>query len=669
MNKKRVHYAFVIALPLLFSCGGGSSSDSTANSSQPNSNPPNSAQPGNGGSTSKSAEIIIDGQQVNVNQAAELVLFAPENNIADIVWSQLSGEPIALVTTNHKVLSVIPTKGGNYQFQVTFNENGQAKTLTAAIDVSSDNGALSVPMGQAVLAQNKVSLRVFGTQNDNNDLINGDLTNADLTSANLTNINWRQTQGSSIRLTNTTDDVLIFNAPSVSQDTLFSFEVNATVNNRQANETVSILVEKAEDINNSAYFDQRVARVFPYNAQSPYANQLARCVYSNTLTSSCTLEQLPLLAQQTLAQQTIVPSVDDVMDRVLVSHQWMGDNFKAFLEQLDPHDDFKQLLRATTAVVIAYDVRPSFYWAATGAIYLDPENFWLTPRERDTINEAPDFRSGLGDDLQFAIPWRYVKDNDYAFDFYAKDERVERPLSSLTYPLGYLLYHELAHANDFFPQQNWSSLNSQDRVLDAALDNAARSELLTAFSPLESQVMKDLAQVRYSTGSATDIQKAYLPQDIQTLFEPDKAVHFYGFSTEREDFAMLFEELMMQHRYGVQRDVAITNNPNNVNDSRNDYIVEWGQRGRLSQPQIVDRVVYTTNFVYPELDVQAAIAGLPATIPFVTGKSWRDNLALSSNSNDRARAKSNAESRTNTDIDIHANRQQYHYYVKPLPKR
>ncbi|REL29386.1 hypothetical protein [Thalassotalea euphylliae] len=633
MNKKLINCAFIIALPMLYGCGGGSSGDSTT---QPS--------PNNSGSAAKIAEIVIDGNNVSTNQAAELILYAPDTNISNITWSQTSGQAIDLVTTNHKVLSVVPTESGNYEFQVSFNENGQAKTLNAAIDVSADNATLSIPTGQAVLAQNKVSVRVFSGQNE---------------AATLSNVNWRQTQGPSISLSSTSDNVLIFKAPAVSQDTLFSFEASANVNNRQSSETVTILVEQAESISNAAYFDDRVARVFPYNPNSPYANQLANCVYSNALNSSCTLDRLPLLAQQTLT-----PSVDDVMNRVVVSHQWMGDNFKAFLEQLDPHNDFKQLLRATTAVVIAYDVRPSFYWAATGAIYLDAENFWLTPRQRDTINEAPDFRSGLGDDLQFAIPWRYVKDNDYAFEFYAKDERVERPLSALTYPLGYLLYHELAHANDFFPQTNWSSLNSQARVLDAALDNAARSELLTAFSPLESQVMKDLAQVRYNTGNATDIQKAYLPQDVRTLFEPDKAVHFYGFSTEREDFAMLFEELMMQHRYGVQRDVAVTNNPNNVNDNRNDYIVEWGQRGRLSQPQIVDRAAYTTNFVYPEFDAQAAIAELPAAIPFVAGASWRDNLSLSPNTNGRARAKN-----ANGDNSANSNHRQYHYYSKPLPKR
>ena len=634
MKKTLIGSALILAL---MGCGGGSSS------SEPTPNP-NSSGPG-----AQDASVLVDNasasKTVSSGQAVELILYAPDSTISNVQWSQLSGASVDILGTTHKLVSVLPTQSGNYQFQVNFNENGVSKSLTTGFDVNAEQSLVTVPSGQSVRAQNKVSLRAFGGERNNN----------------LSEFSWQQTSGPTVAITNRNDPVLIFDAPLVNNDTLLTFEVTATTNGQSVTENVSVLVEQAASIAEAAYFDDRVANVFPYNSNSQYADQLVSCVYSNTLTSSCTLQRLPLIAQQTLT-----PTVDDIMDRVVVSHQWMGDNFKAFLTQLDPHDDFKQLLRATTAVVIAYDVRPSFYWAATGAIYLDPENFWLTPRERDTINEAPDFRSNLGDDLQFAIPWRYVKDNEYAFEFYDRAARANRPLSALTYPLGYLLYHELAHANDFFPQTNWASLDRGDRVLDAALENATRSDLLTAFSPLNSQVMRDLAQVRYRTGEANDTQKAYLPQDVQALFAPDKAVHFYSYSTEREDFAMLFEELMMQHRYGVLRDVAITNNPDHVNSPSNDYIVQWGQRGRLAQPQITDRIAFTSDYIYPEFDAQSAIEQLPTTLPFVAGESWRDNLSLSPDAVGRLNQgvqRSKAHRAEGKQPPA-----QYHYYTKPLPQ-
>ena len=113
-----------------------------------------------------------------------------------------------------------------------------------------------------------------------------------------------------------------------------------------------------------------------------------------------------------------LPTVDDIMKKVIVSHDWMGSQFEKFLQDYDEFDDFKNLLRAVTAVVISYDIRPSFYNPTTGAIYLDPDDLWETPAQRDTINSAPDYRSGFGSELQFEMPWRYVKDNDYAYFYY-----------------------------------------------------------------------------------------------------------------------------------------------------------------------------------------------------------------------------------------------------------
>jgi hypothetical protein len=116
----------------------------------------------------------------------------------------------------------------------------------------------------------------------------------------------------------------------------------------------------------------------PASADSPYANQLRDCVFSNTRSESCTLGTLPLLGMDTRN-----PTIDDVMDRVLVSHEWMGTRFRDLLEALP--DDMLLLMRGVTAVVISSDVRPSFYWTRTGAIYLDPDYIWLTPEERADI--------------------------------------------------------------------------------------------------------------------------------------------------------------------------------------------------------------------------------------------------------------------------------------------
>ena len=126
-----------------------------------------------------------------------------------------------------------------------------------------------------------------------------------------------------------------------------------------------------------------------------------------------------------------------------------------------------------------------------------------------------------------------------------------------------MLYHELAHANDFFPSEQWSNHALSQRVLDAALKESPQSDLLSIAYPLDSQVLRDIAQVRYGGKAPSASQKALQPSDITQHFEPEGAVYLYGYYTTREDYAMLFDELMMQARFGVSRDIAITNKPVN----------------------------------------------------------------------------------------------------------
>ena len=67
---------------------------------------------------------------------------------------------------------------------------------------------------------------------------------------------------------------------------------------------------------------------------------------------------------------------DAIMQRLVVSHDWMGQRFKEVLDILPA--EILQLMSGVTAVVIDDDIRPSYYTNWTGAIYLDPANLWLT---------------------------------------------------------------------------------------------------------------------------------------------------------------------------------------------------------------------------------------------------------------------------------------------------
>src|SRR5262249_29413693 len=156
----------------------------------------------------------------------------------------------------------------------------------------------------------------------------------------------------------------------------------------------------------------------------------------------CALSVLPFLAQETGGSE---PSVAQIMDRVVVSHDWMGAAFEQFINRSDM-TDVRRLLNGVTAIVIGAHVRPSFYYSLTGAIYLDADNFWRSPEERDAIDEAPDFRSDFDRDLGYSGVWRYVLNGNNIFQFFSPTSRINRTDDYLVFESAWLLYHELGHA-------------------------------------------------------------------------------------------------------------------------------------------------------------------------------------------------------------------------------
>ena len=596
--------------------------------------------------------VVSDVEKINtvnketmVNQSVNFSLYFPNKVITDIKWTQTSGPVTVFLANTSKVIAFTPSIAGEYQFEVSFNNNGESQQLNHFLTVLDEVSVINARLDHAVLEQNNVSLRAE---------IADDIA--------IDSISWEQLSEEKVTFIENGLSVN-FEAPSVDKDTLLTFEVKGTANGILVSDTVTILVEDSDLIKNNAYFKDRKASTFPYDNTGPYAQDIVNCVYSNQLTSSCPLQKLPLIAHQSLT-----PTVEDIMSRVVVSHQWMGDRFRDFLLHNDNNNDFKNLLRATTAIVISYDVRPSFYWAATGAIYLDPKNFWLSPDERDTINESADYRASFGRELQFTMPWRYIKDNDYATDYPSETIRITRNESDGLYRLASLLYHELAHANDFFPKTEWFIHDQSSRVLDAALSTNFESDNLAIAYPLFGDEIYALAQVSFSGETATSFQKSYLPSDIKDFFKIEVANDYYNYSSPREDYAMLFEELMMQTRYQVLRDTAVTNLPSGENTSIRDYIVAWGQRGRIGETNIKDRVEFVTKRILPEFESVMIIANLPPPIAMIEGDDWLDNLSISptvtgKDSNVKAMNADKFNSRLYPDVTG-----QRTYYHKELPE-
>ena len=588
-------------------------------------------------------------------QPIELFLYYPNDTLSNISWQQTTGSELVFHARHSKGIAFTASKAGEYNFQVSFTRNGVGETLSHTVITSDERSQISARLGHAVLEGSNVSLR------------------ASIENAALTNnsIVWQQISGPTVTFSEATEgqSAVFFKAPAVGADSLLSFTVSASDGATQQQDTIAILVEDAATIlsdDNTAY-DERLATVFPFNTNSPYADVLVNCVYSNRIDfrTSCRLNELPLIAQD-----TTTPTIDDIMDRVVVSHRWMGQRFKEFLQNSDQQGDFKNLLRATTAIVISSDIRPSYYWVVTGAIHLDPENLWLTPDERDTINQAPDFRASFGDELNFVMPWRYVKNNNYASFYYPENLRIIRNASDGLFDLASLMYHELAHANDFFAQSTWANLDRNDRILDAAdkilQSTGIQSDMLSTSLPLNGTQMYRLAQVRYQGETATSNEKNYTPRDITGFFSPEHAPQFYNYTSKREDYAMLFDGFMMKARYDIDRDVAVTSQPQSAGEQ---YIVTWGQRGRIGDTNIKARVDYVTRRILPEFtSASSIINNLAAPIAMDSGKTWAENLSISPEVNRTNKVMLTGFELNNSKANkFNANGPMF--YEKPIPKR
>lgn len=361
----------------------------------------------------------------------------------------------------------------------------------------------------------------------------------------------------------------------------------------------------------------------PAVTESPYKNDIVACVKTVNYQPQklCKLSVLPFIGQHASA-----PTKADILAQTVVSHPWMITRFSQLLDKM-PQDIFL-LFRGVTAVVIDAKVRPSHYLSETGAIYLDPADLWLETAERDTISRQEDYRSGFSNGLGFRSLWRYMRGNRYAYNYYTLDGEVStRTIGDIVLPMAELLFHELAHANDFMPPVLVAGINPQLTAADAieqVAQNALISSLLKAQTPLNSTMQAGLAQVMYRGLAASAEQKALTAAQVGLDFAIDGASDHYAYSSQYEDLAMLFEEVMMLYYFGVDREMAFTDPPPSTGGNCDSYIVRWGVRNRIANEQVKARAQLIVDKVLGVNDSSAYFAYLrpERNRSMTTGVSW-----------------------------------------------
>ncbi|MCP5077029.1 MAG: hypothetical protein GY951_03120 [Psychromonas sp.] len=314
-------------------------------------------------------------------------------------------------------------------------------------------------------------------------------------------------------------------------------------------------------------------------------------------TRTCSVAELPFIAMSYPN-----PTIEDIMTRVVVSHDWMGERFEALLSLLPA--ETLTLLGSVTAVVISDNIRPSFYWTGSGAIYLDPASLWLSNEEKSTIDQTPDYRNAYTSGLSYDFFHRFVKDGQAAYQYYSLTGDQERDIDDILIPVASLLFHELAHANDFMPQDLMDSL-----ILDNPLwseinrfSNIQLSRQLKQSYPISDRTLKSQAAILYLGQKATDEQKEQSAEYLGSLMEQEGANHLYAYSNQAEDVAMLFQATMLNYYYGIEMDGAFVIQPEVDSPNCSDYIVAWGQRNRIADPISKPRASFVAQQLLPNID-------------------------------------------------------------------
>lgn len=362
-----------------------------------------------------------------------------------------------------------------------------------------------------------------------------------------------------------------------------------------------------------------LASIYPYIEDTPYAPVLVVCANAKEPHESCHLTTLP-----TIAMSSPQVSIDDVMERVLVSDDWMGLRFRQLLEVMP--EDLITLFGAVTAIVIDKDIRPSYYDPVTGAIYIDPLYVWQTQEELSVINLKHDYRAAFASPMSFRSLWRLTR-NGRSVDDYQLTPEGSRNLSDITVSAASLLFHELAHANDFLAISNYDTLNLSDTFYAAVVSQAEEfpSQLLTTQYKLESTVMNDLADILYLGVSPSEAYTLMGPAEVGENFQADRASDDYAYASQFEDLAMLFEEAMIKIHFDVDRDTAFSSAPGE-NGGCEQLIIGWGVRNRIGEPSVKARAQFVFEAIYPDRDFSAELNSLPDPTQLPTGVGWCNYL-------------------------------------------
>jgi hypothetical protein len=260
----------------------------------------------------------------------------------------------------------------------------------------------------------------------------------------------------------------------------------------------------------------------------------------------------------------------------------------------------------------------------TGLIYLDPASLWITIEEKDTINRKEDYRAGNESKLRFRVFGRHAINGGDAYRGFGLDSTQNRTIDDIVLPMARLLFHELAHANDYLPRKIFATIDQNRNIISESStlhDQKPSTQLKTRY-PLTSKTMYQIANILFHGYAPSEEQTFWTAEFIGSEFAQDGANDPYSYSSQYEDLAMLFEDTMMKIHFNVDKELAYIEAPEQKGPGGGKEFIGWGQRNRIGDPWVKERAKFAIQELLPARDYSDRIDALLNPIQLNAGTDW-----------------------------------------------
>jgi len=290
---------------------------------------------------------------------------------------------------------------------------------------------------------------------------------------------------------------------------------------------------------------------------------LLRCAQASTR-APCTLGELSMIGQEFSD-----PTVEDIMHRVVVTHDWAGLRFKQILERMPPST--LALFKPVTHIYIGSEKQDTTFFYSPGRLVINIDALWMNPEEKSAIPVAEDTGSGTTDGgtetldsgMQFVVGARTLIGGEFAI---ASRSGSEREFDRLPFSLAFDLYWTLAYAHNFIRPDELRFADPSQTVGDLIDFDDANNIDKRLYA--DTRLTNDLSYLYDATDAiydnaivADDFLASVTAEDAGLAMESQGKIDLFSYRFTDADVASLFSRSMAKMHHDAFVDIAFLTRP------------------------------------------------------------------------------------------------------------